>query len=244
MRLFAYILFLSVLPAFGQGKSVAPARTFYSIPPIQNNLRDQFLAVGDRLVKPGKERIALEGQISVGGESRPAQITMEKGGKVRIVSGSKSVVVDGTESSRKSLAADDRRLVEALVDNSPETFLEHAARGNGALLVGRFPSSDGGFCDLYDVFMRDWSNASRPGLKRYCFDPQTALLRSVQYRSGPSDSSPMHETRFEDWRKQDGQAIPGKITHSEGSITSFVFQVAPSGIIISPKAEDGLFSRK
>jgi hypothetical protein len=217
--------------------------TYFSPYLLPASLQRQYVAIGDRLQKPGKERITLQGTLTIGKVVSPAQVIVEKGGSVSISSSAKAVTFDGTATST-SLNASDGSYVDAFADDTVETFMEAVAQGQGVRLVGRrFPSQGGGSCDLYDVAITSKAKSSSIILKRYCFDSFTALLRFVQYPAASAIGSPSQETHYSDWRLQSGQAVPGQITRIENGQTVFAFQASPAGVTVSARQNDGTFSK-
>ena len=79
-------------------------------------------------------------------------------------------------------------------------------------------------------------NAKEQGVKAYCFDPATHLLRAVIYRVA---GVPV-ETRFTNWKQVGDQTVPGTIVRLENNLTVFTLTIISD--VFTPKAADGLLS--
>lgn len=179
--------------------------------------------------KPGKETIRLSASLSIAGKLSDVQVVFEKGGKVLVTSAGQSVKFDGAMLT--GALGSGRELVESLADDSVENFMSTITEGAAARALGRrYPMGDGTYCDFFDLYTPSLTDPRNVRLKRYCFDSTTALLRSVQYRMNSSPSSPIVETRFEDWRTVQGQAIPGRILRREGGVVLFTLQAQTVGL--------------
>jgi hypothetical protein len=210
--------------------------TYWQPSQIPSYLQYQFIALGDRHQKPGKERLTLAGNLIAGTNSQSAEVIMEKGGKIRIATSSKSVRFDGNNGSA-NISNDDRELLESLVDDLPETLLDSSASGSDLQLIGsRLADSKGGFYDLYDALI--FSKIKKPIIaRRYCFDSITKMLIWVQYNHGPN--TPVITTRFNNWVKVDGQAVPSAISRMQDGKQVFTFEI--QNVQIAGKQEDDLF---
>jgi len=150
------------------------------IPPV---LLHPFFALGDRLMKPGNERITLQGTLTDTAGASGVQIVIELGGKLNITwtgPGTQKIVFDGTGPSVSGGISSSNDLLASFVDDLAETLLL-AGRGLSPRLLGqRFADASGGFCDYYDVATYGSAvKLSKPFIKRYCFDSETSLLKSV-----------------------------------------------------------------
>jgi hypothetical protein len=205
-----------------------------------------LLALGNRLQSPGKEQVVLTGVLADASSRSPVQLVSQLGGKLRLewtgVPG-KVLSFDGKTAGTQSgkLSAEDADLLESLVDDTPETLLETIAQGASFRFLGRgFPDPEAGACDLVDIFQRPKTQAlAQPRGKRYCFDSRTALLHYVRYQEDAGSGAATVETRWEDWRNVNGQAIPGRITRTRSGKEVFQFQAQQVAVAVG--APDSLF---
>jgi hypothetical protein len=203
-------------------------------------LRSNFMALGDRLQKAGRERITITGTLVNSSGSNPVKVVMERGGKVRVDQSSKSIIFDG-KSSSSNLSANDKDLLESFSDDLPDTLIEAAALGNGFRFIGqRFLDPKGGSCDYYDAATPAKVNPkSTPQIKRYCFDSNTKLLSWVQHQSGNGKNVSTIETHFSDWTIIQGQAVAGTVSRIQDGTPVFTLKVQE--VDISRSANDNLF---
>jgi len=227
--------------AFAQGssKSADDAMVYYDLGRVPTQMREHFRILGDRLQKPGKERVSLTGSLTTLAGTGSVQVTLENGGKLRI-QGAKDITFDATKPHQTALSQADDSLLQALVDDIPDTLMEYISHGLAFQVIGRgFRDGRGGLCDFYDISSPKKTDASLSRLKRYCFDSSTLLLRSVQYLESSAPGARLLETRFEDWRTINGQAVPARVVRLEGGLT--VFTVQAQTVAVSARMNDTLF---
>jgi hypothetical protein len=239
---------VSVLVCSAQSASVpvphATEGLYHTPAQISSVLVRPFLALGDRLMKPGNERITLVGTLTDGAGSSGVRIVMELGGKLNITwtgsAAAQKAVFDGKNSSVVGNLARSSDVLEAFVDDLAETALISVAGGTGVRLLGqRFADSSGGYCDYFDIPTRGVAEEKpRPVTKRYCFDSKTSLLRSVRY-FGSQNQQQLTVTEFANWTTVNGQAVPGTVTRLQG--TTQVFQFQARNAVVSPAIADSTF---
>jgi hypothetical protein len=212
---------------------------------VPEPLQSKYLALGDRMQKPGKERISITGVLTDSSGSNDAQVVIEKGGKLRVDVSSpnktKSLRFDGKNASKKNDDGDDD-LLESMVDDLAETFFEATASG-GVLMVGlRFSDGQGHLYDVYDVPMPAKGNPKHPrSAKRFFFDSKTKLLSYVQYSESKEKDAPIIETRFSDWIVVDDQRVPTTVIRKKQGNVVFTLQGKTAST--APAAEDNLFAQ-
>lgn len=220
-----------------------PSAALYRLPTqVPAVLHDQYAALGDRLQKPGNERLTLTGTLTDSNGSSQVRIVMELGGKLSVSwidKPTQRIVFTGANVSALGNVLDADDLLEALVDDLPETAMAALASGVGVRVVGqRFPDGSGGLCDYFDVPMfGKTAGKQTPVLKRYCFDSTTSLLRSVRYQGGGTQIT---ATEFANWQTVNGQHIPSTITRLNGSAR--VFQFNAQSVIASRSVPDSAFA--
>lgn len=222
-------------PVTAVGPYVTPAQ----LPPT---LLRQFFALGDRLMKPGNERVTLTGTLTTANGTSGTVIVLELGGKLNVTWPGLSaarVVFDGTTPSVVGNVLNSNDLLEAFVDDLPDTLMLAVTKGTSPRLLGqRYTTPAGGFCDYYDVATYGQTNKqSKPLVKRYCFDSATSLLSSVRYIT---PSSQLTVTQFDGWATVNKQAVPYTIIRTLGGTQSFRFQV--QNAIVSPSVADKTFA--
>jgi len=227
-------------------QKVTPSTDAYYAPTqMPPAFHENFKVLGDRLQKPGNERVALGGTLTDSNGTVLVQIFIENGGKLRLDSpgnASRGLSFNGTSATSASgkPSSTDDDLLESLVDDHPDTLMRAVATGTGFRLLGRRFPDGSGFCDYYDVPTPAKANSKQPRQsKRYCFDSATLLLRSVQYSAGTAAGGAILKTEFGDWRNINGQAVPSRVVRMQNSTVLFTFQA--QSVTVSPKLTDNLF---
>ncbi len=135
----------------------------YQLPVV---FQRHFAAMGDRLQKPGQERINMTGTLTDSGGTVPVQVLSELGGKVSISvinAAPKTLSFNGVAASAVSVTPYDSDLLSAFVDDLAETLLQDISQGTGFRPIGeRFKAGDGSFCDFYDVLISARQRKPRP----------------------------------------------------------------------------------
>jgi hypothetical protein len=194
-------------------------------------VREYSQVLGDRLWKPGKERVIISGVFSDPSGDSPGQLTMQLPALCRIDRQGKPSIgfngLDGWDGGSGSSASDDD-LIESLSDDTVEGFLAAAQQGANTWLVGTHvrvhDSAEAGpqWVDIYGT-LRPVAHKKKaePRRKLYMFDPQTRLLARVAYRSA---SGVLVETLFQGWTMFQGQALPSVWKRKQGGQIVFSFQ--------------------
>lgn len=238
-------MLLAVSLASGQVSQTAstatPVGLYFTptqIPPV---LVQQFLALGSRLTKPGNERITLSGTLTNAAGASNVLIVIELGGKLNITwtgTVSQKVVFDGTTASVSGSVQNSNDLIEAFVDDLPETLMLAVGKGAFPRLLGqKFTNPTGGFCDYYDVATYGLAiKQTQPLVKRYCFDSETSLLSAVRYKTS---SSQVTVTQFGGWGAVNNEAVLGTVTRTAGG--SQIFQFQAQNAVVSASVADNTF---
>jgi hypothetical protein len=207
-------------------------------------------ALGERVRRPGKEKVILVGQYVDTSGNRPAKVTYQVPGLVRLDGfkpGAASVAFDGERSYGSTTAVDDAFL-ETFSTDTAEGMLASTRRGAGLRLLGRqfqpdpkkFPNYLGPRYDIYEVAAPIRSRQDQLlRLKRFYFDSKTGLLLRTQYYDRTTSHPVIVEVRFSDWRTIDGSAYPGRIDRFENGQPIFSFVVA--SISAGPRVEPAQF---
>jgi hypothetical protein len=119
----------AILPWLLHGQSTQSGQKprFYPVHSVVSPVRQVVTALGDRVQKPGNERVIMTGTLSRSGVSSTAQIILEMPGLLRIdeTGGKgKSLVYDlGSLMGASAVVDDDEGLAESLQNDTAETFL-------------------------------------------------------------------------------------------------------------------------
>lgn len=214
-------------------------------------LRDALRVLGDRLEKPGRERLILVGALSrSGNENLPVRLILEYPDKLRLEETGGVTVFNGSElrTSKSGLSQRDEDEVESLLFDSVEHFFNGRTNGLATRYLGsRFrmdngttPNYRGPFYDLYQV-------ADRITLKRetsyqpktYYLNSDSLLLERVRYQHRATRAT--IEVQLSNWQKIAGQYVPGRIVRVENG--NAVMSLAITAAVIGPRLNDGIFSR-
>jgi hypothetical protein len=214
-------------------------------------------ALGDRLEKPGRERLNLTGTLSRASDSQTQEVvavfefperlrlTMQKGNETRVLS------FDGGHAKKAGGSFDpvEDDLLETLVYGSAEHFFSTQMQGMATRLLGsRFLLHPGSTADytgpFYDVYkvadMVKTPEGEREQLKLYYFNSDTLLLERVTYEINRNGSVVNVEERLSDWTSEQGQQVARRIERFENGASVFVFTVRT--VRLSPRADDAVFS--
>ncbi len=213
-------------------------------------------AMGDRLEKPGRERLSLTGTLARANDSQAEEVTAvsefparlrltrQKGNQTRVIA------FDGNEvKAANSLDTAEQDLIETLVYGTAEHFFDTQMQGMAMRFLGsRFRLDDGSSADYsgpyYDVYkVADRVNtAADQGerIKLYYFNSETLLLERVTYEINRNGSTVKVEERLGDWTKEEGQQVARRIERFENGESVFVLTVRTARL--SPRADDGVFA--
>jgi hypothetical protein len=224
---------------------------------LPSRLRDAIKVIGDRMEKPGKERLVLTGTLSRAGDSQPSPVSLilEFPNRLRLEeqsSGSRRVITfnnqDATDASGRALDRKDEDLVETLVYDSVEHFFAGQMQGAATRFLGpRFRLDDGtavGYegpsYDIYEVTEEiKVGQETRPQTKLYYFNSDTQLLEIVRYQLMRDGFETAIEVRLSDWREVQGQKLPSRIVRIENNAQ--VWSLSFTTTNIAPRADDGIF---
>ena len=214
-------------------------------------------AMGDRLEKPGKERLRLTGTLARSTDSQAEEmaavwefpdrlrLTRQKGVHARVIRFDE----DQTKAADNELDTAEQDLLETLVYGTADHFFATQVQGMATRFLGsRFRLDDGSSADYtgpyYDVYkVADSVKTSaepREQLKLYYFNSDTLLLERVTYEITRNGSTVKVEERLGDWTREQGQQVARRIERFENGESVFVFTVRTAHF--SPRADDGLFA--
>jgi hypothetical protein len=208
-------------------------------------------ALGNRLEKPGLERLALSGTWRVAGTAQPREFaaTLEFPDRLRLtVAGPQNRVItfDGQQTNG---TADDLDLIETLAYDSAEHFFAAQMQGNAMRFLGaRFrtddgstPDYDGPYFDIYKIADQIKASGEERAAKLYYFNSDTLLLERVTYDINRGGSEISVETKLSDWRPVDGQQVARRIERFENGKSVFALTIRSAAL--GRRADDGIFAQ-
>jgi len=213
--------------------------------------------MGDRLEKPGKERLSVTATLSRGADSQREEVTAvwefpeqlrltrQRGNQTRVIA------FDGekVKAGGNPLDEAEQDLIETLVYGSAEHFFSTQVQGMATRLLGsRFRMDDGSSADYngpyYDVYkvadLVKNSTGERERLKLYYFNSDTLLLERVTYEITRNGATVKVEERLGDWTKEQGQQVARRIERFENGEPVFVLTIGAAQL--SARADDGAFA--
>ena len=241
-------------PSTPPNAKFAPPPSYVSPTLVPSNVREFLLALGDRIQKPGKERLVLVGSYTDSKISaKPAKLIWEAPGRLlfdRTGAGAPSLVVDDKTgvSNASALSNSDLGVLESLLDDSPEAFLYGFTRGHAhRFLGGRFrtdngktPNYSGPWYDIYESVAPVQSLSGAPlRQKIFVFDGINKLLVRTSYLVLQGGTKIGVSTEFGKWVVNGGQATPGQIVRKENGVAVFTFDVSAASVVAT--VNDGTF---
>jgi len=220
---------------------------------LSPRLAQNLAALGNRLEKPGHERLALVGMWQVAGTPQPREFaaTLEFPDKLRIALGGDRVITFDAQQTKatQTSAADELDLIETLTYDSAEHFFTTQMQGRATRFLGaRFrtddgstPDYDGPYFDVYKIADQIKASGEERVAKIYYFNSDTLLLERVTYVINRGGSEINVETKLSDWRGTDGQQVPRRIERFENGKPVFVIRIRLAGL--GGRADDGLFAQ-
>ena len=213
-------------------------------------------ALGDRLEKPGKERLILIGTLSRASKQnlpRPIRLVLEFPDRLRLEEedGVTTYNNGNFASSTGTLRENEQAEVESLIFDFVDHFFSAQMGGYSTRFLGtRFRMDDGKnpqyagpFYDLYQITDRIGANeAVREQPKLYFFNSNNLLLERVRYEIQRNGKPVKVETLLSGWQKITGQPIPNAITRTEDGAR--VLMLSITAITIVQKLNDGIFGSR
>jgi hypothetical protein len=208
--------------------------------------------LGDRLEKPGKERLILIGALSRASkknENRPARLILEFPDRLRLEEQDGVTIYNSDfASSNGALNKNEQDEVESLIFDFVDHFFAAQMQGAATRFLGsRFRLDDGSdphyagpFYEIYQVTDRiAVKQEFREQPKLYYFNSDSLLLERVRYQIERDDEPIKVEVMISGWRKVDGQQIPAAITRTENGEP--VLSLSTTSAAVGGKQNDGLF---
>lgn len=222
---------------------------------LQSRLGWALSQLGDRLERPGKERIAATGLVRYAKDQtqQPVSLLNEFPNRLRLNitrSGSERTLIFDRQFMRGSseLSEVEEALLETLVYDSSEHFFWAQAQQQATRLIGRrIRKDDGSAADydgpFYDVYQVADPVKLRPTVqlrsKFYYFNSDTLLLERVRYEITNQSGGTNVEVLLGDWINVNDQRVPHRIERFENGSSSFVFTI--NSLNIGPRVNDSSF---
>jgi len=218
-------------------------------------MRWQLDALGDRLEKPGRERVTLQGNVIFAGASQHLPITLvwELPGRLFIAlqrgADQRTLTFDGEKViGNRQIDSPEHVLLETLFyDGAERFFTSQMGEATSRHLGSNFRTDDGTTADyagpFYDIYqltdtLRTGSEVRRQS-KLYLFNSQTKLLEYVRYTLMRDGQAVNVEVQMTDWRRVQGQQVPRRIKRLENG--SSVFDLTITTVAHGPRLADEIF---
>jgi hypothetical protein len=244
----AMVVSAMLQPIFAQ--PVLPKARYFAPYTVSSPVRQIVIALGDRVQRPGKERLTLTGSLNQQGTISQIQIIRELPGLLRIdESGgkNKSLAFDGTTLNGSSATdAGDEDLAETLESDTAESFLAKFGPGASVRRLGdRFKvKGETGFgsqVDIYEVVSPvTLKRNKQTTMKRYMFDSGTGLLRRVVYAATQSGKVVLVQTLLSNYSFASGYPVPGRIARSVDGTEVFAFTLTSA--VVAAATPDSTFT--
>jgi hypothetical protein len=220
---------------------------------IASPLRAALGVLGDRLQRPGKERLMVNGLLRRTGDPQPTPFTLtwEFPGRLRLEQaghgGPRVLIFDGQSlaSSDGQVSPHDREAFEMLIYDSVEHFFIGQATGVGGtrFLGGRFRQDGDSASPAYDLV--EVTEAVGLGgeageqTRTFYFNSDTQLLERVTRADFRDGAETVVETRVSDWRVVAGQQIAHRLERLENHQSTLT--ITFNNVAVGPRLADGLF---
>ena len=222
-----------------------PEKSVFDFNQMPSELKPYAVALGQRLQKPGKERISAVGTILYSGDAlqrlEPVRIVWQFPLKIRLEQAGKSWTFDRNNPVLPVIG--DQKVAETiqmLLEDSMEGFFamqkNRASRryvGSGFVLDGTSAASPD--MDIVMIVYPDIFRQRQPIQKSYWFDGRTKLLGVVAY-TAPSEVST--HIVIEDWREVEGEKIPFRIERWDNN--KLTMRLSLNSAAVSAASEDGI----
>jgi hypothetical protein len=203
------------------------------------------VALGQRLVKSGKERIIATGYLAhAENPGKPVQVEIiwQYPLKVRLTQEGSVLAVDRLNPALKVPA--DARLAETmqvLLEDSAEGLLCLRSTTGTTRHIGsgfKLPNADtkGPGIDIVQTTYADVFREGQKVAKTYWFNSETKLLGFVGYLSASGNQV---DIVIDDWRDVEGEMVPFLIERWENS--KLMMRLTLSSAIVTAGSEDGIF---
>lgn len=246
----------------GGKKAIPLGKGYIDRKGIWPQLRSSLDAYGDRLEKPGKERMTAVGILSnastTDNEKVPVRLVFEFPDKLRLEKqkGNKveTTIFDGKKKVKIGdvLKPEEEEELETLVFDSIDHFMAAHALGNPLRFLGdRFHMDDGSavnytgpFYDIYQITEQqyDANNNKKQTVqqKLYFFNSDTHKLERITYQVADKKETVEAVVQLGGWQNLGGQVLPTSLTRLENGKPAITLTIG--ALVLSPRLNDGTFS--
>jgi len=229
---------------------------------IWPQLRSALDAYGDRLEKPGKERLIAIGGLrnasTTANEKLPVRLVFEFPDKLRIEkqNGNKieTTIFDGKKKVKigDAIKPEEEEELETLVFDSVDHFMAAHMLGKPLRFLGdRFRLDDGtavnyigSYYDIYQIAEQqfDANNNKEQTVqqKLYFFNSDTHKLERITYQIESKNEAVKVLVELTGWQRLDGQVLPTSLTRFENGKPTITLTI--NALALSTRANDGIFS--
>jgi hypothetical protein len=217
-------------------------------------LRESLALLGNRLTRPCKERLTLEGTLSFGNIGGvPFRLIGELPNHLRLEAqadrGKQIFTFDGQHAGKGGNAVNpsDEDVIETFAFDSLENLFTGLGRGASIRQLAFHSQTGDGegyagpFYDVYEITsdVRAGKDVRRQA-KLLLVNSDTLLPEAVTYERERDGAVLKVEVRFNDWREVGGQMLPFRVVRTEDGNPSITMEVnsADSG----PETQDGAFN--
>jgi hypothetical protein len=211
---------------------------------IWQTLRPALNLISDRVERPGKERLLINGVLSEpSNTAQPVQLILEFPDRLQLTlqnGVSRWVTNFNGQAQGKQYDQLESDLIESLIYDSPEHFFLAASEGAALRSLGsRFHGEGPAVYDIYQLAdSNNLGRNSRGQTKFYDFNSDTQLLERVRYQAIRDGLTVATETRV-GWQNINGRYLPVSIARFENGAA--VFTLSISSIAVGPRVDDGVF---
>jgi hypothetical protein len=203
------------------------------------------VALGQRLLKAGKERITATGYLAYSenvDKPTPVEVIWQYPLKIQLIQDGLSQVFDGLNTAQKPPTS--RRLadtIEVLLEDSAEGLLSLRSTVGMTRFIGsgfKLPNADpkGPGIDIVQTTYADVLRDGKQVMKTYWFNSETKLLGLVGYLSASGNEV---DVIIGNWREVEGEKVPFLIERWENS--KLVMRLTLSSATVTAGSEDGIF---
>lgn len=209
-------------------------------------------ALGDRVERPGKERLVLIGTLTHGSGTAPVPFLLvnEFPDRLRLEQQDglhPSVLIFNGRAARRARPQSEVELIEMLLYDTPEHFLDSQMRGVPMRSLGdSFRLDDGTevayagpLYSVYELSDEPPSGGDTRRTKYYCFDAQTSLLGLVRYEVTRGGQRIGVEVRLSGWQQVQGQRVPSHIERLENGQVKMSLTISTAAV--SAHLDDAIF---
>jgi hypothetical protein len=218
--------------------------TYFPIYRVSSNLVPYIIASGDRLQKPGKERITVSGTIQygpAGAPQSPIQVIWQLPLQIRVDQGGPPIILDGSNPNAATPAEHrDSDLIETLQEDSLESLLNiqdsvGSRHWGSGYRANDLPDHTIPY-DIVSVLFPSPFHGRQSIAKTFWFDSHTKLLARITYTTSLGDLVDVHET---DWRVVQGEHIPFSIERMERGQTKMLLKLTTA--LVSQSTDSTIF---